>query len=268
MKIARIEIQSGEQVLCAQHDDGTYTRLAGELFGSLQDTGESVESTKLLSPIDPVDILCIGQNYRRHAEETGAKPPENPVLFMKATGAMQHPGEPIVLPRALRSDRVDFECELVVVIGRSCKNVGEENALDYVLGYTCGNDVSARDWQKQGGGGQWCRGKTFDTFAPLGPCLVTKDEMPDPNKLEIKTTLNGQVMQDWNTSDMIFSVPRLIEFLSASTTLRPGTVIFTGTPHGVGFARNPPVYLQPGDEVTVEVEGIGKLTNPIVEEVG
>jgi 2-keto-4-pentenoate hydratase/2-oxohepta-3-ene-1,7-dioic acid hydratase in catechol pathway len=155
---------------------------------------------------------------------------------------------------------------LAVVIGRECKNVRRQNALDYVLGYTCGNDVSARDWQAQWGGGQWCRGKTFDTFCPLGPCLVTADEIPNPNQLKIKTILNGQAMQDWTTEDMIFDVPTLIEFLSGSTTLRPGTVIMTGTPHGVGFARTPPVWLKPGDEVTVEIEKIGRLTNPVVEE--
>jgi 2-keto-4-pentenoate hydratase/2-oxohepta-3-ene-1,7-dioic acid hydratase in catechol pathway len=134
------------------------------------------------------------------------------------------------------------------------------------LGYTCANDVSARDWQKSGGGGQWCRGKTFDTFCPLGPVLVTADEIPNPNNLALKTVLNGQVMQDWNTNDMIFDVPALIEFLSGSTTLLPGTVILTGTPHGVGMARNPPVWLQNGDTVTVEIENIGSLTNPVRDE--
>ena len=135
-----------------------------------------------------------------------------------------------------------------------------------MLGYTCANDVSARDWQLRRGGGQWCRGKTFDTFCPLGPCLVTTDEIDNPNSLSIKTILNGEVVQDWDTGDMIFDVPALIEFLSASTTLLPGTVILTGTPHGVGVARKPPLWLKPGDTVTVEIEKIGKLTNPVVEE--
>ena len=165
---------------------------------------------------------------------------------MKATTAVQNPGDPIVLPRHLRSDEVDYECELAVVIGRRCKNVSRDQALDYVLGYTCANDVSARDWQGKWGGSQWCRGKTFDTFAPLGPCLVTADEIPNPNALAIKLDINGEVMQDWNTDDMIFDVPRLIEFLSGSTTLLPGTVILTGTPHGVGFARKPPALAQAG----------------------
>ena len=166
----------------------------------------------------------------------------------------------------LRSDRVDYECELAVVIGRAARNVPREHALDYVLGYTCANDVSARDWQKEGGGGQWCRGKSFDTFCPLGPCLVTRDELANPNALRISTRIGGEVLQDSNTADMIFDVPTLIEFLSGSTTLLPGTVIITGTPQGVGMARNPPRWLQAGDNVTVEIESIGQLTNPVVEE--
>ncbi len=149
-----------------------------------------------------------------------------------------------------------------MVIGKSCKNVSTDHALDYVLGYTCANDVSARDWQKDHGGGQWCRGKTFDTFAPLGPCLVTSEEIPDPSRLRLRTMVNGELMQDSPTSDMIFDVPALIAFLSGSTTLRPGTVILTGTPAGVGMARKPPRWLRSGDVVTVEIDGIGKLTNP------
>jgi 2-keto-4-pentenoate hydratase/2-oxohepta-3-ene-1,7-dioic acid hydratase in catechol pathway len=144
--------------------------------------------------------------------------------------------------------------------------VSRDRALDHVLGYTCANDVSARDWQIRNGGGQWCRGKTFDTFAPLGPCLVTRDEIPNPNALAIATILNGERVQSSNTADMIFDVPRLIEFLSGSTTLLPGTVILTGTPQGVGMARKPPRWLAPGDVVTVEIEGIGQLTNPVVAE--
>ena len=187
---------------------------------------------------------------------------------MKTPGAVQHPGEAIILPRWLHSAKVDYECELAVIIGRACKNVPRERALDYVLGYTCANDVSARDWQKEGGGSQWCRGKTFDTFAPLGPCLVTADEIPNPNALRIQTRINGETLQDANTSDMIFDVPTLIEFLSGSTTLLAGTVILTGTPHGVGVARTPPRYLAAGDEVSIEIERIGVLTNPVGEESG
>jgi len=198
--------------------------------------------------------------------EGNATIPERPVLFLKATTALQNPGDPIVLPRHLRSDEVDYECELAVVIGKRRKNVAREDALDYVLGYTCANDVSARDWQNKWGGGQWCRGKTFDTFAPLGPCLVLKDEIPDPAPLKIRTVLNGEVMQDWRCDDLIFDVPSLIAFLSGSTTLLPGTVILTGTPHGVGFARKPPIFLKPGDSVTIEIDKIGALTNPVIAE--
>ena len=221
---------------------------------------------KLLAPVVPTAILCIGLNYRRHAAEGNAPIPKWPVLFMKSPGAVQNPGDPIVLPRHLASDQVDYECELAVVIGRRCKNVSRGDALSYVLGYTCGNDVSARDWQKEMGGSQWCRGKTFDTFCPLGPRLITADELTDPNQLTIKTILNGEVMQDWNTSDMIFDVPTLIEFLSGSTTLLPGTVILTGTPHGVGMARKPPVWLKAGDRITIEIEKIGAPENPVVDE--
>lgn len=265
MKIIRF--RSGSTIQFGNlHDDSRVTLLAGDLFTQLQDTGTPAIVDQLLAPLEPRDILCVGLNYRQHATETGAEPPEHPVLFLKNSGALQHPGGPILLPRALRSDRVDYECELAVVIGKRCHNVSRDEALSHVLGYTCGNDVSARDWQKHGGGGQWCRGKTFATFCPLGPALVTTDDIPNPNNLTIRTILNGQVMQDWNTNDMIFDVPTLIEFLSASMILNPGTVILTGTPHGVGFARTPPVFLKPGDTVTVEIEGIGSLTNPVAEE--
>ena len=161
---------------------------------------------------------------------------------------------------------MDYEAELAVVIGKAAKNVTRENALSHVLGYTCANDVSARDWQKEGGGSQWCRGKSFDTFCPLGPWLVTPDEIPNPNALHISTKVNGETLQDSSTGDMIFDVATLIEFLSGSTTLLPGTVILTGTPSGVGMARTPPRWLQAGDTVTVEIEKIGALTNPVTEE--
>jgi 2-keto-4-pentenoate hydratase/2-oxohepta-3-ene-1,7-dioic acid hydratase in catechol pathway len=239
-------------------------RLEGDIFGKYQVTTDRADVAKLLAPIAPAQIFCIGLNYRQHAAETHAKIPEQPILFMKGINAVQHPGEPIFLPQHLRSDEVDYECELAVVIGQACKNVSREHALEYVLGYTCANDVSARDHQIKRGGGQWCRGKTFDTFAPLGPRLVTRDEIPDPNRLRIATILNGERVQDWNTSDMIFNVPRLIEFLSGSTTLVPGTVILTGTPHGVGMAVKPePRWLRPRDRVSIEIENIGTLTNPV-----
>jgi 2-keto-4-pentenoate hydratase/2-oxohepta-3-ene-1,7-dioic acid hydratase in catechol pathway len=219
-----------------------------------------------LAPVAPSSLLCIGLNYRHHAQESKAPIPEYPVLFMKIPSVVQNPGDPIILPRHLRSDEVDYECELAVVIGKPCKNISRDHALEYVLGYACANDVSARDWQGKWGGSQWCRGKTFDTFAPLGPCLVTTDDIPNPNALTIKLDINGEVLQDWNTNDMIFDVPRLIEFLSGSTTLLPGTVILTGTPQGVGFARKPPRWLRAGDVVTVAIEKIGSLSNPVAEE--
>ena len=246
--------------------DGSAREISGDLFGAYRVTDRAVSPGKVLAPVVPVNILAIGLNYRRHAEEGGKGVPERPMLFLKSTSSLQNPGDPIELPRKLPSGEVDYECELAVVIGRTCKNAARASALDYVLGYTAANDVSARDWQVRLGGGQFCQGKSFDTFCPLGPVLVTRDEIPDPNRLAIRTILNGRAMQDWNTSDMVFDVPALIEFLSASKTLLPGTVILTGTPHGVGFARKPPVFLKAGDTVTVEIEGIGALTNPVVEE--
>lgn len=265
MKIIRYSDSAGA-IHYAREAGGSHERLNGELFGELTPTGETADVRKLLAPLVPAAILCIGLNYRHHAEETKAKLPEFPILFIKTPNTLQNPGDPIHLPTALASHQVDYECELAVVIGRTCKNVKRERALEYVFGYTAANDVSARDWQKNWGGGQWCRGKSFDTFAPLGPVLVTSDDIINPNALAIKTIVNGETLQDWTTADMIFDVPTLIEFLSGSTTLYPGTVILTGTPHGVGMARNPPRWLQPGDEVTVEVEKIGKLTNPVIAE--
>jgi len=267
MKICRVQLSCGEICYAAQNADGSLEKLAGELLTGLTATGQTVTAAKLLAPIQPAAVLCIGLNYRRHAEEGKQAIPENPVLFMKTPSTVQNPGDPIVLPRKLRSEMVDYECELAVVIGKDCYNVSKEQALSYVLGYTCANDVSARDWQRNGGGGQWCRGKTFATFCPLGPVLVTADEIPNPNVLGIRTVLNGRTMQDWNTDDMIFDVPTLIEFLSASNILAAGTVILTGTPHGVGFAQSPPLFLQAGDSVTIEIDRIGQLTNPVVEEI-
>ncbi len=266
MRLIRYQDSAGRVHHGRLHDDGTATCIEGDVFGAYRDTGQAADVAKTLAPVWPTDILCIGLNYRGHAAEGNQPIPEHPILFMKNLGTVQNPGDPIILPRRLRSDRVDYECELAVVIGKPCQNVSRAHALSYVLGYTCANDVSARDWQLNWGGGQWCRGKTFATFCPLGPCLVTTDEIPNPNDLAIKTILNGQVMQDWNTNDMIFDVPALIEFLSGSTLLLPGTVILTGTPHGVGAARKPPVFLQPGDTVTVEIEKIGALTNPVTEQ--
>ncbi len=263
MKIIRF-LDSQKQTQFGQlNSDGSAELLTGDLYGGLKPTGQKADVAKLLAPLVPNAILCIGLNYRHHAAEAGAKAPEIPVLFVKGNNTLQNPEDPIQIPTALPSDEVDYECELAVVIGKPCKNVKRENALEYVLGYTCANDVSARDWQIKKGGGQWCRGKFFDTFAPLGPCLVTTDEITNPNDLGIRTIINGETLQDWNTNDMIFDVPAIIEFLSGSTTLLPGTVILTGTPHGVGMAAKPPRWLKPGDVVSIEIDGIGRLTNPV-----
>jgi 2-keto-4-pentenoate hydratase/2-oxohepta-3-ene-1,7-dioic acid hydratase in catechol pathway len=208
----------------------------------------------------PGKLICIGLNYRDHAAESKMAIPERPVVFSKFSSAVIAPGEPVVLPP--QSKQVDYEAELAVVIGRRAKNVSADRAYDYVLGYCAFNDVSARDFQFADG--QWQRGKSCDTFAPMGQTIITTDSIPDPHKLSIKLTLNGQTMQDSNTNQMIFGVPRLIEFLSETITLEPGDVIATGTPSGVGFARNPPVFLQPGDQMEVLIEGMGGLGNPVV----
>src|SRR6185369_576229 len=207
----------------------------------------------------PGKILCIGLNYRDHAAESNMPIPEKPVVFSKFSTAVIAPGEAVVLPPT--SEKVDYEAELAVVIGRRASNVSATRALDYVLGYTAFNDVSARDFQFSDG--QWQRGKSCDTFAPMGPQIVTTDQIPDPHKLGIKLTLNGKVMQDSNTDQLIFGVPELIEFLSQTITLEPGDVIATGTPAGVGFARKPPVFLKPGDKMAVVIEKVGTLGNPV-----
>jgi 2-keto-4-pentenoate hydratase/2-oxohepta-3-ene-1,7-dioic acid hydratase in catechol pathway len=265
MKLIR-HLTSGGPAYAALQPDGSARVIEGDIFGDHRVTTKVVKPGKLLAPVQPASILCIGLNYRQHAAETGAAIPKWPVLFMKNPGAVQNPGDPIELPQKLPSTQVDYECELAVVMGRRCKNVSKADALKYVLGYTCANDVSARDWQKEFGGSQWSRGKTFDTFCPLGPVLVTRDDIPNPNALKIKSLLNGQTMQDSSTADMIFDVPTLIEFLSGSTTLLPGTVILTGTPQGVGMARKPPAWLKAGDTVSIEIESIGTLTNPVAVE--
>lgn len=220
---------------------------------------------KLLPPVDPPNIFGIGLNYRAHAEEQGAKLPEWPLIFNKATTSIIADGDPIVLPLAAPGE-VDYEAELAVVIGRRAKRVREKEAMDFILGFTCANDVSARDCQKRLDK-QWARAKGFDTFCPLGPCLVPAGEL-DPGDLAIKATLNGTVMQDSRTSDLIFSIPYLISYLSHQFTLLPGTVICTGTPSGVGFARTPPVYLGEGDRIEIEISGIGRLSNPVIREQG
>jgi len=264
MKIIRFIDEFKNEHLGTNYQDGTAELLDGNLYEELTPTGKQIAVRSLLAPIEPSNIFCIGLNYRAHAMETGKELPRYPVIFMKPTTAVTDPDSAIALPKCcVRGPEVDFEAELAVVIGRTAKNVSEEDALNYVLGYTAANDISARKWQKHAGGGQWIRGKSFDGFCPLGPVLVTADEISNPQQLNISTVLNGQTMQQSNTADMIFSVAQLISFLSQDTTLLPGTVILTGTPSGVGVARKPPLFLADGDQVSIEIERIGQLNNSI-----
>ena len=221
--------------------------------------------TRLLPPVpDPRKIVCLGLNYRDHAAETGAQIPKEPVLFSKYATALVGHEDDIVLPSV--SQEVDYEAELVVVVGRRGRHLSVNDAVHSIAGYTVGHDVSARDWQLKKDQRQWMVGKTFDTFAPTGPWLVTADEVPNPHDLTIRLRLNGQVMQDSNTSQMVFQVGTVLAYLSQVFTLEPGDLVFTGTPPGVGIARKPPVYLKPGDIVEVEIDGIGLLRNRCVKE--
>jgi 2-keto-4-pentenoate hydratase/2-oxohepta-3-ene-1,7-dioic acid hydratase in catechol pathway len=220
---------------------------------------------KLLAPVpDPRKIVCIGLNYRDHAAESGVPVPTEPILFSKYPTTLIGHGGQIVLPSA--SHEVDYEAELVVVIGRKGRHISRERALECVGGYAVGHDVSARDWQLNKPGKQWMAGKTFDTFAPVGPELVTPEEVPDPQNLGIRLRLNGQTMQDSSTSQLVFGVAELIAYLSQIFTLEPGDMIFTGTPPGVGMARKPPVWLKPGDCVEVEIDRLGTLQNTVIAE--
>lgn len=244
-------------------DESTLRFIEGDILGEWSLTGESVPlaEVRLLAPIDPPNIIAIGLNYRAHAQESKMALPERPVLFFKTTTAACGPEDNIILPK-IAPNEVDYECELAIVIGKKARHVGEGEALDYVLGYTCSNDVSARDCQIRLDA-QWARGKSFDTFAPLGPWIETD---MGSDQAAIRTRLNGRIMQDSNTSDLIFSCPELISYVSRCMTLLPGTVIMTGTPSGVGFARKPPVFLRPGDVVEIDIEGIGVLRNTVVAE--
>ncbi|MGI8810932.1 MAG: fumarylacetoacetate hydrolase family protein [Pyrinomonadaceae bacterium] len=212
------------------------------------------------SPVPrPGKIICIGLNYRDHAEESGMAIPTSPIIFSKFSTCIIGAGEAIRIPAG--SEQVDYEAELAFVIGRTAKNVTAADAMNYVFGYTNFNDVSARDFQFADG--QWQRGKSCDTFAPMGEYLATPEEIGDPHDLKIRFRLNGETLQDSNTSNLIFNIPELIEFLSKSITLEPGDIVATGTPPGVGFARKPPVFLKRGDMAEVEIDGLGKLSNPI-----
>jgi 2-keto-4-pentenoate hydratase/2-oxohepta-3-ene-1,7-dioic acid hydratase in catechol pathway len=263
MRIVRYLGQDGATHYAAEQPNGVCLDLSGNPLQNFEVTDREAKMVKLLAPVEPRVMLGIGLNYRGHAREQSAQLPARPLLFIKAPNSLSHPEDPIVIPTHLPSLEVDYEGELAVVISRDCKNVTRGRALDFVLGYTVANDVSARDWQKKLGGGQFCRGKSFDTFAPLGPALITTDDIPNPGTLRIQTRVNGETRQDSNTSDLIFDVPALIEFLSGSTTLLAGSVILTGTPGGVGMYMNPPRYLKGGDVVEVEIEKIGVLSNPV-----
>ena len=218
-------------------------------------------SVRLLAPVgDPQKIMCIGQNYRDHCIEQNQPIPERAILFSKYATAINDPGGDIKMLQV--SDKIDYEAELAVVIGTKGRNIAEADALKHVAGYLCANDVTARDIQK--GDGQWVRGKSPDTFLPIGPYLVTADEIPDPHNLDISLTLNGQAMQQSNTHNLIFNIPYLIAYLSQTMTLLPGDILSTGTPGGVGVFRDPPIFLKAGDTVSVTIAGLGTLTNQVV----
>lgn len=263
MRIARFVDDHGDIRWGRLTGPDTALPIDGDLFGEHTIGRKETHIVRRLAPAMPPNIFAIGRNYREHVEEMKVgEAPGEPLIFMKATTSLIGPDEAIVLPRSAPSE-VDFEAELAVIIGKQAKNVAEEDALASVFGYTCANDVSARDCQKRRDK-QWTRAKSFDTFCPLGPEIVTADEV-DPNALQVRSILNGEIMQDGNTSAMIFSVATLVSYLSHQFTLTPGTLLLTGTPAGVGFARDPQVFLKPGDEIVVEVTGIGRLCNRVAD---
>jgi len=239
--------------------------IEGSIFEEITVTETVKNIDQLLPPLDPPNVFALGFSYGKHAQEVDVQYPENPVMFLKSTTSVIGYGTPIVLPKA-GPEEVDYEAELAIVIGKLVKNVSRENAKKYILGYTCANDVSARDWQFHKQKHQWARGKSFDTFCPIGPCIVTSDEIEDPDNLRVQSILNDTVMQDSTTSDMFYDIASILSDLSQSLTLLPGTIILTGTPAGVGFTREPPVFLRNGDSVTVRIEQIGDLTNPVTME--
>jgi 2-keto-4-pentenoate hydratase/2-oxohepta-3-ene-1,7-dioic acid hydratase in catechol pathway len=260
MKLCRFLAADGQVRTGQLVGPRTARPLVGSLFGELTFVSTELLVRGFLPPVEPPNIFAIGRNYRAHAAETGSAPPEKPMIFMKPTTALIGDGEAIMLPPQAPAE-VDYEAELAIVIGRTARRLSEAAALDYVLGYTCANDVSARDCQRNDK--QWPRAKGFDTFCPLGPWLVTPDEV-NPDRLAIRSRLNGQVMQASNTADMVHGCRALVSYLSHQFTLLPGTLILTGTPEGVGMARTPPVFLRAGDRIEVEIEGIGTLGNTVV----
>ncbi|MFH2058257.1 MAG: fumarylacetoacetate hydrolase family protein [Pseudomonadota bacterium] len=267
MHIIRFESDDNKIYTGCEYKDGQANIIQGDIYTRFKKTRVKKIVKKLLTPIMPTVIYCIGFNFMPHIKETGFKLPEYPILFMKNLGAAAAHLDDIKIPASCENPpQVDYEAELAVVIKNKIKNVSVDKALDSVLGYTCANDISARIWQMHGGGKQWVRGKSFDTFCPFGPWIVTSDELKNPDDLEIECVLNGKTMQKGNTRDMIFSVAQLISFLSESTTLFPGTLILTGTPSGVGFTRQPPVFLAPGDILETKIKGIGQIKNLVVPE--
>mmetsp|Transcript_52432 Transcript_52432/g.125275 ORF Transcript_52432/g.125275 Transcript_52432/m.125275 type:complete len:282 (+) Transcript_52432:71-916(+) len=267
VRFAQFEDDKGAVSYGIAQKDGSLTYAEGCPFaGTMKDTGRKATVKRHLAPVTPPAVICIGLNYRSHADELKLPYPTNPVVFLKPTTTVTGHKAEIVKPKA--TEKMDYEVELAVIIGKTCKDVPVDKALDYVLGYTCANDVSTRDWQKMPhiAGSQWSRSKMFDNFAPLGPVAVTKEDLPDPHKLQVRTFVNGAKMQDANTSDLIFRVDEIVSFLSIGCTLQPGTVILTGTPFGVAEGRDPPPFLKPGDKCIVEIEGIGSLENTIIED--
>lgn len=255
MRLVRFLVKGEEGIRAGVAEQGVIHELAGDIFGPYDRTGRTFEEDRLIiqPPCRPGKIMAIGVNYRDHAEEMKHEQlPEEPVLFMKAPSSLNAPGGPVILPRISR--RVDYEAELAVVIGRRARHVSQDEALDYVLGYTCLNDVTARDLQAKDM--QWIRAKGFDTFCPIGPAIETD---LDPSDLAVESYLNGERKQSSRTSRLIFGVPRLIEFITTVMTLEPGDVIATGTPAGVG-------PLSPGDRIEVRIEGVGSLVNPVIAE--
>lgn len=271
MKFVIYSVNNGERKVGVVEDD--FVRELGESSmmeyiergqGDPQSGAEAVplEEVRLHAPVArPGKVIGIGLNYRDHAQETGAAIPEKPIVFAKYQNTIIGPGDTIRIPEI--TAQADYEAELAVVIGRSARDVASEEALDYVFGYMNANDVSARDLQFSEGG-QWTRSKSLDTFAPTGPYLVTSDEISDPQSLSVRATLNGEVMQDGTTSKMIFTVAEIISFLSKGMTLEPGDIILTGTPPGVGIARDPQVFLKDGDKIKIEIDSLGTLLNPVV----
>jgi len=262
MRIARFVDRNGRTCVGRLRDDQTAQPLTSDLFDPVTFADERIEIDRLLTPLDPPNIFAIGRNYRAHVEETGARLPETPLVFMKPTTSLLPSGGQIVLPESAPTE-VDFEAELAIIIGTWTHRVSETQALKHVLGYTCANDVTARDCQRHDK--QWTRGKGFDTFCPLGPWLVTPAEL-DPDNCRLRSRLNGRIVQDANTRSMIYACAGLVSYLSHQFTLLPGTIILTGTPEGVGFTRTPPVFLREGDRIEVEIDGIGTLANTVVRE--